>query len=809
MKDNLTDQLPFWHLDGDVMVYKDGSFGAGFKLSGLDITCLTDEEINHFNRQIENLVLSLPSGLKLQVYYKLGSNIEPLVNKHQDLAKASTEVYQPVLEARIGDFKKQIVQKKFFHPELFLFVRSQPHTYKKRSLIQGSAEFSKILEDDYQNERGKFKRIIKHVTSSLEGSKIQTHPLEPSDWFGHLFEYFNLERSETLGTPALQKKVALDVPSLNSQVFLTDSWFGKDGIDIGKYRFRVVTLKTLPEGQTHASMVAGLLQLPFHFWLSQNISILDQSKEMAKLGLQRRIAHSMAAGSSNVSDIENESRLEKIEELTTELLEGTTKLLSSDLNIIVWDEDHSVLDEKCDEVLKAFRQLNQAEGIVETLPSKEAFFKAAPGVCEGLRHKKMKSSNLVHLMPVYAPWEGNTRPVCLLPNRENSLFSLDPFAKELPNWNGIVFGGSGSGKSFTVAQLMLQFSALKPKIIWIDNGASSQRLLEVLGGEFLDIDISSDLSINMFDLAEGENKPSSEKIKLTLAVLEMILKDDGVKMLPKRDKALLEEAIVKVYSKNKKTSVPRLSDLKELLAIHEDNQMKAYSKILYSWTGDSAYGKLLDRPTTVNLTKDLVGIEVQALSAHPELKDVMLLLLTSHIQDMASKDFERPYLLIVDEAERLFQTELAKQFIITCYRTWRKFNSGIWSLSQNYKDFMQDRNLRDSLMPNTSSVIILRQRKIDWMDFKKTFDFNDAQVEVIKSLQIKKGEFSEFYYLQDENQTVLRLVPEPLSYWICTSDGNDKAKIAKMKRRYPDKSTMETLQALAGGCDPSSESHSL
>ncbi len=793
---NLTDSLPFWHLDGDLMVFKDGSLGAGFKLGGYDISCLTGEEINLFSRHVENLILSLSSNMKLQLFYKLSSNVHPVIKKHENLAQGAPDIYTSVLNARMKNLQENIKNKNYFYPEVYLFVRSEPIVYKKQRLFQKNTDFLKVSEDEYDLFCEKFRRNLKFIHSSLVEAKVKTKRVESHQWFDLLFEYFNMERHEKHGSPNLQQKVDLNVPSLNSQMFLTDLWNTKEGIDIGEYRYRVLTLKTLPEGMTYASMVAGLLQLPFHFWLSQNIHVLDQSKERSKLGLQRRIAHSMAAGSSNVSDIESESKLEKIEDLMTDLLEGTTKLTSCDLNIIVWDKDKAQLEEKCDEVLKAFRKMNQAEGLIETLPAKDIFFKSAPGVCEGFRHKKMKSSNLVHMMPLYAPWEGNERPVCVFPNRENSLFSLDPFAKELPNWNGIVFGGSGSGKSFTVTQLMLQFYALKPRIIWIDNGASCKRLLEVLDGEYLDLNINSNMSINMFDLPEGETKPSSEKIKITLAVLEMILKEANVNSLPKRDKALLEEAIVRIYQKKRGKGPPTLSDLKVHLEKHPNEQMKVYAQILYSWTGDSAYGRILDRPSNVSMTKDLVGIEVQALSAHPELKDVMLLLLTNYIQDMASKDFERPYLLIVDEAERLFQTELAKQFVITCYRTWRKFNSGIWSLSQNYKDFMQDKNLRDSLMPNTTSVVILRQRKIDWKDFKETFDFNDAQVEVIKSLQIKKGEYSEFFYLQDENQTVLRLVPEPLSYWICTSDGNDKAKIAQTEKENPHLSKMQVLEKI-------------
>jgi len=51
---------------------------------------------------------------------------------------------------------------------------------------------------------------------------------------------------------------------------------GEELGEIGKYHFKTLTLKNLPEGYSFSSMVDGLLKgLPFHFWLSQSIEILD------------------------------------------------------------------------------------------------------------------------------------------------------------------------------------------------------------------------------------------------------------------------------------------------------------------------------------------------------------------------------------------------------------------------------------------------------------------------------------------------------------------------------------------------------
>jgi type IV secretory pathway VirB4 component len=176
-----------------------------------------------------------------------------------------------------------------------------------------------------------------------------------------------------------------------------------------------------------------------------------------------------------------------------------------------------------------------------------------------------------------------------------------------------------------------------------------------------------------------------------------------------------------------------------------------------------------------------------------------LLLLTSYIKEEAARDLAKPYLLIIDEAHRLFLTPSGRDFAIESYRVFRKYNAGIWCVSQNYRDFLSNRELADALMPNTANVFILRQRKIDWDDFKSTFDFNDAQVEAVKSLEIVKGKYSEFFLMQDENQAVVRLEPEPLSYWICTTDGNDKAKIAELKAQAPEKPLIQILNQLAKG----------
>ena len=266
--------------------------------------------------------------------------------------------------------------------------------------------------------------------------------------------------------------------------------------------------------------------------------------------------------------------------------------------------------------------------------------------------------------------------------------------------------------------------------------------------------------------------------------------------LPKREKALLEEAIFKTYQ-IVQNRVPILSDLKKILQNHSRPEMRHFAEILYSWTGSTAYGRMLDGSSRVKLTKDLITIEMKGLDLYPDLQNVFLLIFTDFIRNEAARDLSTPYLLIIDEAWKLFETSGGLAFALEAYRTFRKFNGGIWCISQNYKDFLFSQEIKNAIFPNTTSVFILRQKKIDWKDFQESLDFNDDEIEVIKSLSIKKGHFSEFFFMQDENKVVVRLTPDPLSYWICTTDGSDKTRIQEMTRMHPHLNQFEILKKMA------------
>ncbi len=799
----LIDQLPFWHPEGDFIVYTDGALGMGLRLEGLDISSSSAAELNDLATGLENLISSLPEGLKLQFFYRANPRVSTVLQEHAELSRKAPANYAPILKSRLDSLKERERSGEFFTPEIFLFVRGKSQALPQKKFWESVKKFVQVTSEQFEKYKQDFLKKIKQIESGLNHASIKCARLTNEEWFKLLFEFFNWERSQKIGYPRLRSSISAFGKSFSSQVLLTDAIVNKDSVQLGNTYFKAITLKNLPEEETTACMIEGLLSgLPFHFVLSQTVEVCDQKREVEKLELSRRLAHSMASGAKTVSDLESESKLQHIEELLAELLEGSEKIAQSGITILVWDTSPSHLEDKADEVLQTLRELDQAEGVIESLTVWDAFRDAMPGSCTHTRPKKMKSSNCAHLLPVYAPWKGHKAPVCLFENRDGGLFSFDPFARELPSWNGLIFAASGAGKSFTVLQMAMQFYGTHPtpRIVWIDNGASSKRMLDdsILKGQFVDLSLESDLCLNMFDLANGTDSPTPAKIKLILAVLEQILTEEGESHLPKRNKALLEEAIYWAYDQAA-PKIPTLSDLKRVLKNHQSTEMQNYAQALFPWTGQTAYGRLFDGQTNIDLTKNLITIETKGLDTYPDLQNVMLLNFTEFIKSQAANDPSRPTLLIIDEAWKLLETPSGRDFTIEAYRTFRKFGAGIWCLSQNYKDFLANPEVANALFSNTATLLILKQGKIDWEDFQKRLQLSTEQTEIAKGLKSKKGEFSEVLLIQNDREAVIKISPDPLAYAIATSDPHDKAEIEKERQRNPKKSQLEILQTLTQG----------
>ncbi len=331
--------LPYWHFDKDLMVFSDGSLGSGFKISGFDLTCKSDEEINQFSKNLESFLKSLVPTTRLQLLHKISPKVDDILNAHKNITELDDSAPGQVSAHRIDFLEEKAADKKYFSSEIYLFLRGEPVTSQKQGFFSKPEKFVSMVNGQYKSHRNLFLKSQDQIKSSLLGLGFSLFSLDKKQWTDLLYEYFNLEKSEKIGTPKLRSEHDLFSDSLSEQLVQTDFSINYDGLRQGDYYFKTISLKTLPDGLTYSGMIESLTRLPYHYWVFQNIHPLDQMAEKSKLSLKRRIAHSMSSGSQNLSDIESETKFVSLDDLLRELTEGSEKLISFDLNIVIWDKE--------------------------------------------------------------------------------------------------------------------------------------------------------------------------------------------------------------------------------------------------------------------------------------------------------------------------------------------------------------------------------------------------------------------------------------------------------------------------------------
>ena len=433
-----------------------------------------------------------------------------------------------------------------------------------------------------------------------------------------------------------------------------------------------------------------------------------------------------------------------------------------------------------------------AEGMVESLAAFDIFSEfAIPNARATERSKRIKTSNLADLLPLYGPWRGHERPSILLRSRYGTLLGFDPFAQDLTNYNQIVSGGSGSGKSFLTNLLLLQMLNENPKIFIVDIGGSYKKLSDNLSGQYVPLGVDNNISINPFDLLEGDAVPSSSKIKFLVGLIEMMTKEDGDLSLRRLQRVEIEDAIQKVYESGRS---PSITVLKKILSSHVDLEIRRLGRILTSWCGDSPYGKFVDRPTTVKFQSSVVCFDLKGMEAYPDLQAVCLYIITDFVWREIQKDRSTKKFLVFDECWKLLETE--STFIGETFRTFRKYLASAIAISQNIDDFAKSK-VAAAILSNSATKWILMQRGADQARIQEVLQLNPNEMEVIASLHQEKGVFSEAFLMTGEKRMAVIIESTPLEYWIATTDPKDISEFDSLKAASSESNHLTLLQELS------------
>ncbi len=779
MNANLVDRLQVWGFEDGKLIFKDLSLGSILELTPKDISCSTDEYLNSLKSTTCDFLNGLPEGLSIQFVQMTSGGASDLMDQHKSLMQgSSSELSKSLLLERIKKISSlnennEIIQQKLYVVLRRNFVNKLKKPKRRFKLFKSNADSEEHFSASVlEPELKLFNQMEQNIQKSFETVGIKSKILAEDEVYSLLYKQWNPN--------GLISENAFNSEDIRDGLLLNDFIVTPRGFMIGQTHHRVLSLKIMPE-KTYASMAEKLRELPFGSNLYLTLQVLDQANEDMALKTQRRVAYAMYSGTKGVQDLESAAKLQDIEAVLSKRVSGETKIFSVALNVLLKNEDESILDAQVADVLAKFRELSGSEGMLESLASTPLFFDLAlPNARCSERSRRMNTEVLADFLPLFGDWKGHAIPRVLLRNRSDGLVGFDPFSPTLTNYNQVISGGSGAGKSFSTNVLITHLMKEDPKVFILDIGGSYKKTTENFGGQYIPIGSDSKISINPFDLSDHSAEAIDQKIKFLTSLVELMTKEDDEKGIRKLERSEIE-TVIKTILKDKPE--PRLSDLKNALLESTEPAVRKMGKILEPWCGDSPYGKFIDQKSNLELSQRIVCFDLKGLESQPDLQAVCLFLITDLIWREVQKDRINAKFVVFDECWQLLESEAGARFLESVFRTFRKYKASAIAISQSMEDFANSK-VSSAILPNASVKWILKQTGGNLSALQKILNLNERELKLVESVSSKKGFYSEAFLIAGDDKQIVKIESTPLEYWLSTTDPVDLKALDEMKSHF-------------------------
>lgn len=503
--------------------------------------------------------------------------------------------------------------------------------------------------------------------------------------------------------------------------------------------------------------------------------------------------------------------------ITAEIDRGA-KLAKACMHIVVMIDE--VVDEKsaAQTVLDHFYQLgfrlNQIRydcinNLLATLPMQTA---ESWGVLKKSRAlTTIITSGCLNLLPIFADTQNEISPLMLFMGRRGQVFFFDNYvAADNGNYNMVVVGKSGSGKSVFLQEYMTSILRRSGQVVVIDDGRSFQNSCNLLGGKFVDFK-GDGLCINPFSLYERDANLSVEDYKedfeeplidLVVSILCIIAnldKNDTKNFNVGFYRTVLKSAVqVVLREKGQKGGV---KDVYEVLRCNKDlrtDQTKdiadslAYVLQEYSI---GRYASVYNGKATLSVSNLLTIFELSSLESNEILQTSVLLMVVFLVYIKMQKR-ERRTSLIIDEAWRLLRHDAIKGFIEGVARRARKYDGSLIVATQSISDFEERKSSAAAAVLSQSDWrVLLSAEGKDEKFLKEQLAMKDGEIKIACHLNGDKGKYSEFMVRHSSDSWFIgRLVLDNFTAKLLSSKAEDVVFIKEqLKQGYSIEEAVEKL----------------
>jgi len=385
------------------------------------------------------------------------------------------------------------------------------------------------------------------------------------------------------------------------------------------------------------------------------------------------------------------------------------------------------------------------------------------------------------LVPFQGEWMGTRTAGMLLLGRRGQLVNWNPFDNKSGNYNTVVVGRSGSGKSVFMQDLLLSGLSTGSKVYVLEVGRSFEKLCELLDGQHIEFSKESDICLNPFThISPDDPEEQDTSISFIKSIIStMAAPAEGTSDY---ENALLEKAIRHAWeAKQNRASI---TDVSLWLQKQKDEKAKVLGVMLHPYTKDGIYAKYFEGANNVDFMSPMVLIELEELKEKKDLQSVVIQLFIMSITNQAFLgDRKTPFYICIDEAWDLLRGKQTGAFIETLARRLRKYYGSLVIGTQSVDDFFTTPGAL-AAFENSDWMCFLSQKKSSITRFAESgkIEMDDAKKHALESVSTRHGEYSEVMICDaDGNYSIQRLILDPFSQLLYTTKAQEYAQIKELQ----------------------------
>ncbi|MBK6639100.1 MAG: type IV secretion system protein TraC [Rhodocyclaceae bacterium] len=406
-------------------------------------------------------------------------------------------------------------------------------------------------------------------------------------------------------------------------------------------------------------------------------------------------------------------------------------------------------------------------------------------------------TNAVNMSPLIGEWTGCGRPVVPLWGRRGQSMGIDVFANTAGNYNGVVVGTSGSGKSVLLNSIALSTLGTGGRVWIFDIGRSFEKLCHTVGGQFIEFTPQANIILSPFDMVEN----IEDDLEMLIPLFEqMIAPSEPLDDYERRQLGLHIQSVW--YDHGREATVDDLAQslinncemggpnphqksdewVQQVRAMSHDERAKICDPRirdlgvqLFPFTQDGPYGRYFRGKTNVNFTSDLIVLEMEELAAKKDLQAVIMFLLMYRVTQNMYLTRDRQKVCILDEAWALLAGGGSGDFIETGYRRARKYSGSFIAATQGIGDFSLSR-AAEAAMNNADWMFLLRQKPESILALEKSdkLVIDEHMKEMLLSVKTQAGQYSEvFVHGGQMGHGIGRVIFDPFSLLLVSSKAED------------------------------------